>query len=94
MDGLSEDLTVLQHHVLGIDIDTAATASAVQNRRTDRAVGKLHRAVRVRRDLDRAAARLSGLSRHRTICHRKLVASGDLNVSRVAGAGTAKNGGD
>ena len=58
MDGLGENLTVLQDHILRIDIDTAAAAGAVQNRRADRAVSELHRAVRIRRDLDRPAARL------------------------------------
>ena len=86
LDGLGQDLTVLQDHKLRIDIDTAAAACAVQNRRADRAIGELHRAVGGRGDLDRPAARLVGLRRHRAIRHRELVAGIDRDVPGIAAA--------
>ena len=90
LNGLSQDLAVLQDHELRIDIDTAAAAGAVENRRTDLAIGELHRAAGVRRDLDRPAARLIGLSRHRAICHRQLVTGVDLDIPRVSLAGALR----
>ena len=63
-NGVRQNLTVLQDHKLRIDVHASAAACAVEHRGADRAIGELHGAVGVRRDLDRPAARLIGLGRH------------------------------
>ena len=55
-DGICQDLTVLQDHILRIDIHAAAAAGAVMHRCADHAVGELHCTIGIRRDFDHPTA--------------------------------------
>ena len=89
MHRLRENLAIQQDDGLRIDVHAAATTFTVKDGRADSAIGELHRAAGIGRNLNDATARLVGFRRHSAIRHSELVAGVDLDIARVAGAGAA-----